>query len=103
MKPCPSCGSELAVLADHGRLGCPDCYRHFHGQLAAILSKFHGSDAHVGMMLISRSPEVHSRREIARFRSLIDLAVEREDYEEAARLRDQIEDLMLQQAREASS
>jgi len=102
MTPCPNCGTDLAALADDGRLGCPDCYRHFRSQLATILAKFHGSDAHVGLMPTSTSPEVHKRREVARFRSLLDLAVEREDYEEAARLRDQIGDMLLQQSHEAT-
>lgn len=103
MTPCPNCGTDLSALADQGRLGCADCYRHFHEQLSTILSRFHGTDAHVGLMPISTTIEVHRRREIARFRALLDLAVDREDYEEAAQLRDQIDDLELQQARQDES
>lgn len=103
MTPCPTCSTELAALASDGRLGCPDCYRHFHEELRTILERFHGASAHIGMMPAATTPAELRRREIARFRSLLDRAVAAEDFEEAARLRDQIQDLELLKAREATS
>jgi protein arginine kinase activator len=90
-EPCPYCGTSSEDFRRSGRLGCPECYAHFEGQLRGLLRRVHGSTQHVGKLYLSEAIEADDR--FARLRSLrlrLDRAVELEDFEAAADLRDQI-------------
>ncbi len=83
---CPACGVKYMEFRASGRFGCPEDYRIFAAGLTGILPRYHGSSRHVGKTPAvhpEASPRLHLR---ARLRE----AIVREDYELAARLRDQL-------------
>ncbi|HZT22604.1 MAG TPA: UvrB/UvrC motif-containing protein [Verrucomicrobiae bacterium] len=87
---CPRCGFTQADLKKSGRLGCPECYRTFAEGLAGLLKTMHKGTRHVG-----KAPEAlrASRDHADRLRTLqkkLAKAIEEENFEEAAQLRDQI-------------
>jgi len=87
---CATCGLTYSDFVQSGRLGCPDCYTHFGPQLKQILRRVHGSVRHVGRAP-GKDGEVFERRQKAqRLHEELERAVEREEYERAAVLRDQI-------------
>lgn len=88
---CDACGLGYSEFRSRGRLGCPECYEVFREALDPLLEKIHGKRRHVG-----KAPGDGSRDSRARERKLVELrrklqeAVESEQYEEAARLRDEV-------------
>lgn len=87
---CPACGVTIEQLRETGLLGCPRCYTHFRAYLLPLLSRFHRAVTHLGKAPRARGPRASLRLEIGRLRSALEAAVTREDFEEAARLRDEI-------------
>lgn len=88
---CPACGLSLQKLRQAGRVGCATCYRHFEPQLRGLLRRLHGGTQHVGKVVLPPDPDEADRS--ARVHSLrrsLERAVQAEDFETAARLRDQI-------------
>ncbi|MDG3006485.1 UvrB/UvrC motif-containing protein [Paludisphaera mucosa] len=83
---CPDCRLRYMDFRTGGRLGCPHDYQVFRKGLLPMLQRFHGATRHVGKRARAR-PGASLR---LRLRSQLRQAVAREDYEEAARLRDQI-------------
>jgi protein arginine kinase activator len=83
---CPDCGLKFMQFRTAGRLGCPNDYEVFARGLLPLLLRAHGATRHVGKTP-SRRPSPTSR---LRLRALLRDAVAREDYESAARLRDQL-------------
>jgi protein arginine kinase activator len=81
---CPDCGIKFMEFRAGGRLGCPQDYRVFAAGVVPILQRFHGASRHVGK--VARRREGAGRR--LRLRTQLREAIAREDYEEAARLRD---------------
>jgi len=81
---CPDCGLRFMEYRAVGRLGCPHDYDVFARGLLPLLSRAHGATRHVGKTARAR-PAAAGR---LRLRSRLREAVAREDYEEAARLRD---------------
>jgi len=76
-----------------GRFGCPDCYTSFEAQIAPMLRQIHGAAQHQG-----KAPPDHERRTVVRervtgLRDELARAVEAEDYERAAQIRDEIRQL----------
>jgi protein arginine kinase activator len=88
--PCPTCGAELQQLHDHGLLGCTACYDHFREQLLPLVRRYHGATVHLGKAPGARGPRAALRLELRQRRQDLEAAVAAEDYEEAARLRDEI-------------
>ena len=90
-KTCPNCAMTMAALREAGLLGCPHCYRHFEEELGGLIERTQeGATAHTG-----RHPAQSARlidRAAARNRLARELreAVSREEYERAARLRDEM-------------
>lgn len=81
---CPSCGANLEYLSTVYRLGCQDCYKQFHKELVPMLQKLHGCAKHVG-----KRPKHHiSLKECEKQMAE---AIAKEDYETAAKLKQQIE------------
>jgi protein arginine kinase activator len=73
-----------------GRLGCSECYTTFRAQLRPLLRRIHGSTKHVGKAPVRDSARVALRREIQRLHEDMQAAIEHEEFETAAELRDRI-------------
>ncbi len=87
---CPRCHMVYSTFKETGRLGCSECYTTFRAQLRPLLRRIHGSTKHVGKTPIRDSARVALRREIQRLHEDMQKAIEQEEFETAARLRDQI-------------
>jgi protein arginine kinase activator len=88
---CPACGLSLADFKRTGRLGCSRCWSVFEPSLKGLLRKLHGGTQHVGKVYLPADPTAVDRS--ARINSLrrsLQRAVDEEDFERAAALRDQI-------------
>jgi protein arginine kinase activator len=88
---CDTCKSKLSDFKKNGRLGCPDCYYAFEDELSSLLRKIHGSHIHVGRTQKSSSLESSPVEvKIRDLKKRLEESVNREEYEMAARLRDEI-------------
>jgi protein arginine kinase activator len=88
---CPSCGITFKEFRSQGRLGCPHDYLAFQNELLPLLENIHGETQHVGKVP-KRAPQASQHQfKLVRLRSQLKTAVEDELYEEAARLRDEIQ------------
>ena len=93
-RACPSCGITYAEFRARGRLGCPADYEVFLADLLPLLEKIHhGGTQHVGKSPASTEGRTAVDRELIELRRSLADAVQREQYEEAARLRDRIRGL----------
>ena len=96
-KACPICGITFYEFRNQGRLGCPHDYVHFGSELEPLIVNIHGETEHRGKRP-RRSPHGSEQQtELIRLRREMLESVEREDYERASELRDQIK--MLEEAR----
>lgn len=88
---CGFCGLTFKQFRDTGRLGCPHCWASFEGELRGLLRRIHGSTQHLGKVYLSPDPTVSEReRRLDGLRRKLQRAVELEDFERAAELRDEI-------------
>ncbi len=87
---CPDCGIKFVDFRNSHRLGCSRDYQVFQNELLPLLENIHGETRHCGKTP-RRYPQTKlAEAELTQLRQRLKRAVEREDYEEAARLRDQI-------------
>jgi protein arginine kinase activator len=87
---CARCGATFQDFRESGRLGCPDCYRAFETPLRDLLRRLHGSTHHIGERYAEREPTVAATEQTADLREQLRLAVETENFELAAELRDRL-------------
>jgi protein arginine kinase activator len=90
---CPHCGITFKKFRSTGRLGCAHDYEVFREKLVPLLESIHSERQHVGKCPQQQPAAAHQRQELARLRSELKSAVEAEDYEKAASLRDSIRGL----------
>ena len=84
---CPVCRFTLEDYRRTGRLGCPDCYTFLAAELDACSGAQEEDDAETAQ---ENSAPKAQRPTVANLSDELQRAVEREDYELAAHLRDQI-------------
>ena len=87
---CDNCGLTYSDFSKVGQLGCSECYEKFAVTLEPVLRRIHGNTMHVGKVPRRTGGQVLVRKEIAALRSRLQETINREAYEEAARLRDEI-------------
>jgi len=91
---CSGCGMTFeGFTSGGGKLGCASCYRVFSRQLEAILKNVQASIHHEGKIPKRSGQVMIQKREADRLRVLMAKAIEEENFEEAARLRDEIRSL----------
>jgi protein arginine kinase activator len=90
---CPNCGTSYSAFQDLGRLGCSQCYGHFQKQLLPLLRSIHGNTRHVGKIPQRFGTQVSRRRKVRKLQEELELAVQLEQFERAAVLRDEIRKL----------
>lgn len=86
---CEKCGATYRDIAESGKVGCADCYKLFAERLAPSLQRIHGKTRHSGKVPgdVQRS-DVQSHLESLRLKMA--KAIETQNFEEAAKLRDEI-------------
>jgi protein arginine kinase activator len=90
---CPFCGLTYAGFKKKGRLGCEKCYVTFRRQLLPLLKKIHSSTSHTGKIPASRGKEAFGPVKLKELQERLRQAIQREEYEEAAKLRDRIKEI----------
>ena len=91
---CPHCGISFSEFRTRGRFGCPHDYEVFAEPVTPLLDKIHGAHQHTGRLPRGRQVMdggvadrlLHLRRELQ-------ASVKTENYEDAARIRDEIQEL----------
>ena len=90
---CPICQITFLEFRNSGRLGCPYDYEVFRDELMPLLENIHDHTSHVGKVP-KRAPRSSERQNtLIQLRNDLKRAIAAEDYETAARVRDQIRTL----------
>ena len=92
-RACPTCGMTYEDFRKVGRLGCAECYTTFKRNLASLLKRIHGSPHHLGKSPARLVKPPRAKSELAELKRQLERAIELEEFEKAAQLRDQIRDI----------
>jgi len=84
---CEECGLRYAEFKTSGLLGCQFCYEAFKDDLKVILRRIHGNNRHFALKKEGILPE---EKEISELRRELEKAIEKEEFEKAAQIRDKI-------------
>jgi protein arginine kinase activator len=90
---CPKCGMTFEEFQRSGKVGCNNCYDVFEDNLNPLIRRLQGSIEHNGKVPARLSKSISISREISRLKELLLKAVEKEEYEKAAEIRDKIKSL----------
>ncbi len=90
---CPQCGFTHADFKKSGRLGCSECYVTFSEGLGSLLKTMHKGTRHVGKVPESLRTRRDLSEQLTALQKKLNKAIEAEDFEQAAQLRDQIKQL----------
>jgi len=90
---CPNCGLSYSEFREKGRLGCARCFENFEEQLTPLIKRIHGREEHRGKLPARTGGLIRKKREIEKKRQEMEKAVREENFEEAARIRDEIKKL----------
>jgi protein arginine kinase activator len=92
-RACPVCGITFFEFRNQGRLGCPHDYVFFEKELTPLVANIHGETRHVGKRPRGHEAGTDQQTELIRLRREMDEAKQKEHYERAAKIRDQIREL----------
>ena len=96
---CEFCGSTYAEIAKTGQVGCTHCYELFADQLYPSIRRIHGNTTHCGKnsgkqaAQVQKPAEMTKEQQIAELKKQLDAAVQEQDFERAAELRDKIKEM----------
>ncbi|MEA1980662.1 MAG: UvrB/UvrC motif-containing protein [candidate division Zixibacteria bacterium] len=95
---CSECGMTFEEFTRQGRFGCGKCYDAFRSNLELIMRKIHGSSLHRGTVPEFGESETENStpipvQEEERLETELDKAIESEDFERAAEIRDKLKSL----------
>lgn len=99
---CPGCGASFEDITRSGKIGCAECYHTFRGQLLPIIQRIHGTAQHKGKVPGSSALRVTDPNNkivaveetpLEEKKRLLKQAIETQDFERAAVLRDEIKEL----------
>jgi protein-arginine kinase activator protein McsA len=91
VKACPNCGFTVYDITKTGRLGCGTCYEHFKYEMLPIIEAYHKSARHQGKG--PKSVPLVEKPTLNNLEKELKAAIQKEDYEEAAKIRDLIKKL----------
>lgn len=96
-KKCSLCALTFDDILSLGKVGCPECYNTFREELQNTIRSIHGTAKHSGLSPknganVTAQPQAEMSKE-EKLRAELETAVKNEEYETAAKLRDQIKKL----------
>jgi protein arginine kinase activator len=91
---CTKCGMTYSQFTKTGRFGCSNCYTTFNEKLNPIFKKIHsGNTTHSGKIPKRIGDDLHEKRKLKELKQTLQQLISKEEFEEAAILRDQIRSL----------
>lgn len=87
---CTRCQMTRSEFKKRARLGCPECYNAFMGELSALTKAMHHSNQHVGKIPARQGNEARITAQVAALQKDLGVAIAKEQYEVAANIRDKI-------------
>ncbi len=87
---CAACGFTQADFKKHGRFGCPACYEAFKVLLEPMLDGMHKGTTHAGKVPKAALSRKTLSDRLSKLEVGLSQAIKAEQYEEAARYRDEI-------------
>ena len=111
---CKGCNSRFDDILNTGKFGCPECYETFETEIDELLNRIHGRNRHVGRLgkgeklKVENTPEsdknnVNNKNDesnnnsnsnkIEELKNKLKELIKVENYEEAAKVRDEIKKL----------
>ena len=91
-RKCRYCHFTFSDFTTKGRLGCPACYDEFREDIDRILQQEHGWSVHTGKRYAGHTEGAPAPgdADVNRLTAELSLAIQREEYEIAALIRDTI-------------
>lgn len=90
---CEICGMNFEDFRKTGKMGCGSCYQSYGDKMKPILKRLHGNSEHVGKAPAAVSKGLEFSREIEKLKELLGKAIQTEEYEKAAEIRDRIKEM----------
>lgn len=91
---CENCGFSFDDIVETGKPGCPECYRVFGDKLAPVIRKIHGRTSYNGKIPGGAGEEILREHKIDILREKLNEAIDEQNFERAAQLRDEIRKIM---------
>jgi len=111
---CDKCGMTYDDFVEHGKFGCDECYHTFQAKLDSLLKNIHGVNRHIGRngkmienVQDSQKPEKQIQKKeiqkeqvkeekIEKLKARLQQEIKEERYEDAAKTRDEIKKIELE-------
>lgn len=90
---CASCGFTYLDFKKVGRLGCSECYTVFEAEVSVLLKSMHRGEEHKGKSPSGMFEVLKLEKELDDARLKLGEAIQSEDFEKAAQIRDSIKQL----------
>ncbi len=90
---CGQCGMAEGQFVQQGLLGCGSCYSHFEDRLLPLLRRIHGNIRHTGKVPERTGGRAKVLKAIESLKGQLREVISREEFEQAADLRDTIRQL----------
>jgi len=90
---CTQCGADIGYIEKTGKVGCEKCYEVFSSTLNPYISKIHHNAQYMGKIPNSANKKIKIKRELEDLKAKLNAAVEAQEYEQAAIIRDKIKEM----------
>lgn len=92
-KTCKACGATFSEIVNSGKAGCAACYTTFYEDLLPYIKRVHGGTKHIGKVPNNAPLAVVSEDRLTTLRKTLHELVLKEEFEQAAIVRDEIKKL----------
>lgn len=87
---CTNCGTTYSEFKKTGYFGCSECYSSFACDIEPVIKRVQGNVRHIGKIPKRQGINIINKNEIHELKTKLQKAIEREEYEIAAEIRDKI-------------
>lgn len=94
---CSFCGSSFSDISNNGKVGCAKCYDTFFDRLMPSIKRIHGNTKHSGKFASTMGKQNVIENKISSLEEKMKMAISEQNFEEAAKLRDEIKELKLKE------
>lgn len=90
---CPNCNITYEEYRETGKLGCSRCYETFEKQLKLIIKNMYSNEEYIGKSPKKCNDNIYISKQIRILKEELNRAIDKEEYEKAADIRDKIKEL----------